>query len=167
MTLNPYLGDDSLQPFVDVCQKDGKGVFICLLNSNPGGIRLQTMDCGGVKFYEVIARMIADLAGDAVGARGFSSIGAVVGATTGSTATHIRNLLPKSIFLVPGLGAQGGDLDTIRCCFHADGTGAVVSSSRSIMYPQRYGWEATKDHATAVRGAMLANIAAIRQVIGR
>jgi orotidine-5'-phosphate decarboxylase len=164
MTLNPYLGRDSLQPFVDACAESGAGVFVCVLNSNPGAIELQTRDLEGVPLYEAIAEIVRDLGTSLVGKSGYSSVGAVVGATTGESAAHVRGLLPRSIFLVPGIGAQGGDLATIAACFNEDGLGAIVSGSRSIMYPSVPGSPAG-DHRASVREAMVRAAASVRSAI--
>ena len=164
MTLNPYLGRDSLEPFVDACAQHGTGVFVCVLNSNPGAIELQTRDLEGVPLYEAVAEIVRDLGDPLVGESGYSSIGAVVGATTGEGAAHVRGLLPRSIFLVPGIGAQGGDLATITACFNEDGLGAIVSGSRSIMYPPIPEGHSGRYYAL-VRDAMVRAAATVRSAI--
>jgi orotidine-5'-phosphate decarboxylase len=165
MTLNPYLGQDSLEPFVAACAEHGRGIFICVLNSNPGAIALQTREFeGGAPLYQAVAEIVRQLGDPLVGDTGYSPIGAVVGATTGEGAKHVRSLLPRSLFLVPGIGAQGGDLATIAACFNPDGLGAIVSGSRSIMYPPtRDGGGG--DQRTLVREAMVSAIESVRSII--
>ena len=135
ITLNPYLGPDSLQPFIDKCYSYGKGVFICDRTSNPGAVFLQNRKTDGKYVFELVAEMIRSWAKEQVGISGYSSIGAVVGATCNEEAKILRNSLPQSIFLVPGFGAQKGSLDIVKECFNSDGLGAIVNSSRAINYP--------------------------------
>jgi orotidine-5'-phosphate decarboxylase len=135
ITLNPYLGPDSLAPFVEVARRTGKGIFVCVKTSNPGAVYLQNQIANGEPIYAHVARLVARFAEEQNLPQGYSDMGAVVGATCGSEAREIRNLLPRSLFLVPGLGAQGGSLEVVRDCFDADGMGAIVNSSRGITYP--------------------------------
>jgi len=139
ITISPYLGRDSLQPFVDVCSKYGKGVFILVKTSNPGSRDLQdeTLHSTGAPLHELVAEMVAALGKDLIGERGYSAIGAVVGATFSEQASRLRRLMPQSILLVPGYGAQGGTATDAAHCFDASGVGAIVSASRSITYPHR------------------------------
>ena len=135
ITLHPYLGPDSLAPFVEVAQQSGKGVFVCVKTSNPGAAYFQNQVAGGEPLYARVARLVARFAEQQHLPEGYSDIGAVVGATCESEAMELRGLLPRSLFLVPGLGAQGGSLEVVRDCFDAEGMGAIVSSSRGITYP--------------------------------
>jgi orotidine-5'-phosphate decarboxylase len=139
MTLNPYLGDDSMAPFAEASHRYGKGVFICVLTSNPGSNLFQALISDGRPIYQWVADMVSGLASQQIGNRGYSSVGAVVGATHPEQASMLRKQLPSSLFLVPGFGAQQGSLDAIKNCFNRDGLGAVISSSRSIMYPHLFG----------------------------
>jgi len=167
ITVSPYLGSDSLAPFVKVCAEYGKGIFVLVKTSNPGSCDLQdkTVGASGEPLYLDVARLVATYADQLVGARGYSSIGAVVGATFPSDATTIRSALPHSIFLVPGYGAQGGTAETAMPCFNADGLGAIINASRSITYGfagkaisptdfDRSVAEQLRDMVTAVREAM-------------
>ena len=136
MTVTPYLGGDSLAPFVDACAKHGKGMFVVLKTSNPGSRDFQDQALAGTgrPLYETIAGIISDLGKSLVGESGYSSIGAVVGATFPEEGRRLRALMPQALILVPGYGAQGGSARSAAACFHENGLGAVVSSSRGITY---------------------------------
>jgi orotidine-5'-phosphate decarboxylase len=139
MTIVPYLGDDSLSPFCETALAWGKGVFVCVKTSNPGAAIVQDQLVGEHRhLYEIIADLILPWSNKSIGKKGYSSIGAVVGVTFPEAAELLRKQLPNSLFLVPGLGAQKGDYTTVRACFNQDGLGAIISSSRSIMYPHFY-----------------------------
>jgi orotidine-5'-phosphate decarboxylase len=136
MTVSPYLGRDSLLPFVEVCAKEGKGLFVVLKTSNPGSrdYQDQRLQATGQPLYETIAATIGELGGRLTGESGYSSIGPVIGATFPEDAKRLRGLLPHAFILVPGYGAQGATGASAAACFNADGLGAVVSSSRGITY---------------------------------
>ena len=135
-TVTPYLGRDSLEPFADACRKHGKGMFVVLKTSNPGSrdFQDQILKETGRPLYETIAGILHDLGKDMIGECGYSSIGAVVGATFPEDARRIRTLMPRGFILVPGYGAQGAMGREAAACFNSDGLGAVVSSSRGISY---------------------------------
>ena len=141
ITIVPYLGKDCLDPFFEEAIKWGKGVFVCVKTSNPGASIVQEQKIGNRYLYEIIADLIKPASDKSIGESGYSGIGAVVGATYPEAARRLRQQLPNSIFLVPGVGAQGGGKEGIKACFNPDGLGAVVSSSRAIMYPHLYGSE--------------------------
>ncbi len=134
MTLNPYLGRDSLEPFVGVCKKRGKGIFILCKTSNPSSKDVQDINVGDSRVYEIVAKIIYELGYENEGNSGYSFVGAVVGATFPEQARKIRNILQKSIFLVPGYGAQGGTAKETIPCFNKDGYGAIINSSRDIIF---------------------------------
>jgi orotidine-5'-phosphate decarboxylase len=136
ITVTPYLGRDSLEPFVEVCKKHGKGLFVVLKTSNPGSkdFEDQRLESSGRPLYEKIAGVIQELGDDAIGESGYSSIGAVIGATFPEEGRRLRELMPKSLILVPGYGAQGGSAKAAAECFNEDGLGAIVNSSRGITY---------------------------------
>lgn len=137
LTLIPYMGGDSMEPFFKFCDENQKGVFVCVKTSNPGSGDLQdlvTQD--GRRIYEVVADMIATEAAKSVGENGYSSIGVVVGATYPEQASKLRAMLPHSYFLVPGLGTQGGDVSMVSNFFDDRGLGAVINYSRGFMYPK-------------------------------
>jgi orotidine-5'-phosphate decarboxylase len=135
-TVTPYLGRDSLEPFTDACAKYRKGLFVVLKTSNPGSrdFQDQPVAATGRPLYESIAATVHELGGLLVGESGYSSIGAVIGATFPEEGRKLRALMPRSIILVPGYGAQGGSAESAAACFNDDGLGAVVSSSRGITY---------------------------------
>jgi len=136
MTVTPYLGRDSMLPFVDACGDSGKGIFIVLKTSNPGSrdYQDQTLQKTGRPLYEAVAQTIRDFGGGLTGESGYSSIGAVVGATFPEDARCLRALLPTAFILVTGYGAQGANPEGAAACFNADGLGAIVNSSRGITY---------------------------------
>jgi len=136
ITVNPMLGLDTLEPFVRTARDYGKGLFVLVRTSNPGSARLQDAKLeDGRTWSEALADALRDVASSEgmVGTSGYSSIGAVVGATQPHTMRSLRARLPQSTFLLPGYGAQGATADMTREAFR-DGEGALVSASRSILY---------------------------------
>ena len=163
ITIVPYLGIDCLDPFFEEAIEWGKGVFVCVKTSNPGASIVQEQKIGDRYLYEIIADLIKAASDKSVGEFGYSGIGAVVGATYPEAARLLRQQLPNSIFLVPGVGAQGGGTEGIKACFNPDGLGAVVSSSRAIMYPHLYGSEdSNKD---SIREAALNLIEQVNEIL--
>jgi orotidine-5'-phosphate decarboxylase len=136
MTVTPYLGRDSMLPYVDACREHGKGIFIVLKTSNPGSkdYQDQTLERTGRPLYETIAQTIRDFGVDLMGESGYSSVGAVIGATFPEDARRLRALLPGAFILVTGYGAQGASSEGAAACFNSDGLGAIVNSSRGITY---------------------------------
>lgn len=162
ITINPFLGLDTLQPFVDFCRAENKGMFVLVRTSNPGSKDFQDEKMAdGRTFSEMLADKLAPLAASdgLVGRSGYSSLGAVVGATQTHTIESLRQRLPKSIFLLPGYGTQGATAEMTRAAF-TSGQGAIVSASRSILYPKPSGagWEADIAAATEQMRSDLANI---------
>ena len=142
LTVTPYLGSESLEPFVNTCSQYGKGIFILVKTSNPTSGQIQdVLTERGLTVSQQIAEYVAGKASAAIGRHGYSSIGAVVGATYPSEAVALRQLMPKSYFLVPGYGAQGGGPQDVLPCFNPDGLGAIVNSSRGILYSHTTGAE--------------------------
>jgi len=139
LTVSPYLGDEGLSPFIEVAAAYDKGLFILVKTSNEGSGVIQdaVTSGGGVTVSEYLARLIAAHSKKGCGEYGYSSIGAVVGATYPKAAAALRGLMPSSIILVPGYGAQGAGIDDIRPCFDARGSGALVNSSRAILCAYR------------------------------
>jgi orotidine-5'-phosphate decarboxylase len=137
ITVNPMLGMDTLEPFVRTAGEFGKGLFVLVRTSNPGSAELQDVKLAdGRTWSEMLAEKLAAVAEDLVGGRGWSSLGAVVGATQTHTMISLRQRLPKSIFLLPGYGTQGATAEMTRHAFR-DGLGALVSASRSILYAHK------------------------------
>ncbi|MCW8133916.1 MAG: orotidine-5'-phosphate decarboxylase [Planctomycetota bacterium] len=133
LTVNPYMGKDTLQPYLDIGVTNGKGIFVLVKTSNPGSGDLQDLEAGGRPIYEHVAEMVNALGAKHRGASGYSPVGAVVGATYPQQARALREKMPESIFLVPGYGAQGGTAQDAALCFR-NGAGAVVNSSRGIIF---------------------------------
>lgn len=135
VTVNPFLGSDGYNPFIEIAQDNCKGLFLLLKTSNPSSYEIQdlTLQSGEI-LYMQMAKDINILAEATKGENNYSFIGTVVGATYPSDAKRIRELLPHSIFLVPGLGAQGGKAEDLAVFFDENGLGAVISSSRGITY---------------------------------
>ncbi len=135
LTVTPFLGSESLRPFIDVCVKNNKGVFVLVKTSNTSSGEIQdAVTSSGMTISQSIAQYVCEQADTFVGEHGYSSIGAVVGATYPEEAISLRKLMPRSYFLVPGYGAQGGSAKDILPCFNTDGLGAIVNSSRGILY---------------------------------
>ncbi|HTB19223.1 MAG TPA: orotidine-5'-phosphate decarboxylase [Bryobacteraceae bacterium] len=136
LTVTPYMGRDSLEPFVEACKKHGKGLFVILKTSNPGSkdFEDQPLQATGRPLYEKIAGVLNELGDGLTGQSGYSSMGAVIGATFPDEGRRLRALMPKALILVPGYGAQGGSAKAAAECFHEDGLGAIVNSSRGITY---------------------------------
>jgi len=137
ITVNPYFGLDGLQPFIDVAREEQKGLFVLVRTSNPSAAELQTAKLeSGMTVAEFVARQVENWAADPtlVGHSGYSAIGAVVGATAREEIATLRAMMPHCLFLVPGFGAQGGTASDIGACFKPDGTGALVTASRSVIY---------------------------------
>ncbi len=133
-TASPYLGVDGLEPLL----AEGLGVFALVRTSNPGGDRLQSRplaEPAGDCVADAVADLVAEAGRSRVGERGYSSLGAVVGATKPRDAARLRDRMPQQIFLVPGYGAQGGAVEDVLPCFDASGGGAVVTASRSVLHP--------------------------------
>jgi len=134
VTVNPYLGTDSVEPFLRKARERGKGLFVLVRTSNPSAGDLQDLDCGGVPLYLRTAGLVGEWGRGVVGRLGLSSVGAVVGATAPQEAFRVREVLPRAPFLVPGYGAQGGTAAELRPCFLGGGLGAVVNASRSVLF---------------------------------
>lgn len=137
LTVTPYLGWDGIKPFVDECDKYGKGIFTLVKTSNPSGGDLQDLVLSShqeLPLHEVVGNFVDSWGADFVGESGYSLLGAVVGATYPEQAKKLRSIMPNAIFLVPGYGAQGGGAEDVRPCFNEDGLGAIVNSSRGIIH---------------------------------
>jgi orotidine-5'-phosphate decarboxylase len=158
VTVNPYLGDDSLVPFVDTARHRGGGVFVLVKTSNPGGKMFQDLSADGRRLYEHVAQHVERLAADTAGGSGYGSIGAVVGATYPEQLAQLRAVMPHAWLLVPGYGSQGGGANDVAAAFDSGGLGAVINNSRGIIfaharneYAQRFGpsrWQEAVEAAT-------------------
>jgi orotidine-5'-phosphate decarboxylase len=156
VTVAPYMGEDSVGPFIKIAKEEGKGVFVLVRTSNPGAAAIQdALLQDGTPVYQHVGRLVdrwgAELAGDS----GWSSVGAVVGATNPEQLTALRAMMPRTIFLVPGYGAQGGSAKDVARAFK-DGKGAIINSSRGIIFAHKDpkyaglqgGWEKAVEQAT-------------------
>lgn len=129
LTVSPYLGRDSIEPLLDICDAQGKGLFVLVRTSNPGGGDLQPQGAA-----QTVAGWIRDWNASRRGASGFGPVGAVVGATVPGEAAALRAAMPSAWILVPGYGAQGGSAADTLPCFNPDGRGALVNSSRGVLF---------------------------------
>lgn len=159
LTVNPYLGRDAVEPFLQSARRGGRGVYLLVRTSNPGAGLFQDLDCGGRPLYARVAEAVRAWGRENLGRDGLGDVGAVVGATYPAELAELRRAMPEVPFLVPGFGAQGGAADDVAAAFRADGLGAVVNSSRGIISsfrPDAPDWDA------AVIAATLTTIQALR-----
>lgn len=133
VTINPYLGIDGIQPFIDACNKQDRGIFVLVKTSNPSSSQLQDILVGDKTIYETVASLVEEWGAQSMGTMGYSRIGAVVGATHKEQGAQLRKLMPHTFFLVPGYGAQGGTGADLKGFFDKDGVGCIVNSSRGII----------------------------------
>lgn len=135
VTVNPSLGGDAVAPFVAAAEAGGRGIFALVRTSNPGAAELQDLElAAGGLWHEQVARLVAAWGTPSVDASGLSAVGAVVGATVPERMAALRALMPHQVFLIPGVGAQGGRPEDLGPAFAAGRAGALVSASRSIIY---------------------------------
>ncbi len=155
VTLNPYLGGDSIEPFFKHMRAYDKGLFVLCKTSNPGGGQFQDLQVEGTPLYEIVGQKIEEWGAYFRGKYGFSDVGAVVGATYPEQGARLRQIMPHTFFLVPGYGAQGATAKDLAGCFNADGIGAIVNSSRGIIGA----WQSPKyqglEPAAAARQAVI------------
>jgi orotidine-5'-phosphate decarboxylase len=137
LTVSPYLGNDSLEPFVSAARDDGGGVFVLVKTSNAGGGQFQDLVCDGRPLYRHVAEYVEKLAQQDAGQSGFGSVGAVVGATYPEQLVELRQAMPHAWLLIPGYGSQGGTARDVAGGFDAAGLGAVVNNSRGIIFAHR------------------------------
>lgn len=161
VTVNPYLGSDGVKPFMNVCRQEKKGIFVLVKTSNPSSGEFQDRgisDAGGRPLYEIVGEQVARWGEELMGDQ-YSYVGAVVGATYPEQGKVLRKLMPKTMILVPGYGAQGGKGADLVHFFNEDGLGAIVNSSRGIIaaYQQeQYAAYGEAGFADASRAAVLA-----------
>jgi orotidine-5'-phosphate decarboxylase len=135
VTLSPYLGGDSLEPFLAACRSSGAGLFCLVKTSNPGGADVQNVAlAGGGRLWEHVAALVHEWGDGLVGESGLSAVGAVVGATFPREVAAARSLLPQAVLLLPGIGAQGGAPADVAAAFAAGPASALLSASRSVIY---------------------------------
>ena len=167
LTVSPYLGDDSLQPFFDVAVERAAGVFVLVKTSNPGGGMLQDLLADGWPLYRHVAEYVERQAAKTVGDCGYGAIGAVVGATYPAQLAELRAEMPHTWFLVPGFGSQGGTARDVAAAFDPQGRGAIVNNSRGIIfahsikpYSERYGFARWQEAVEAATRDMIAQLRA-------
>jgi orotidine-5'-phosphate decarboxylase len=158
LTVNPYLGLDSLEPFVDTAAKHGNGLFVLVKTSNPGGKTFQDLLVDGQPLYRHVGAMVESLSAAHRGTCGYGHVGAVVGATYPGQLVELREAMPSTWFLVPGFGAQGGAAADVAGAFDAHGLGGLINNSRGLIfahkrepYAQKYGdkeWQRAVEEAT-------------------
>lgn len=134
LTVSPYLGGDSLDPFVGSAKKHRTGIFVLVKTSNPGGGMLQDLVANGKRIYMHVAERVQRLAAESIGDCGYGAIGAVVGATYPEQLEELRGVMHNAWILVPGFGAQGGTVSDVVSAFDDRGLGAVINSSRAIIF---------------------------------
>ncbi|MHC4878515.1 MAG: orotidine-5'-phosphate decarboxylase [Planctomycetota bacterium] len=137
LTVNPYLGADTLQPFVRTAAERGAGIYVLVRTSNPGAATFQDRTTDGTKLYQHVAATVEALNAETLGESGFGIVGAVVGATYPAELTELREQMPNTPFLVPGYGSQGAGAADVAGGFRADGLGALINSSRGINFAWR------------------------------
>ena len=163
VTVNPYLGSDGINPFLDVCREEKKGTFVLVKTSNPSSGEFQDRLIDGRPLYELVGEKVAQW-GESLMGEEYSYVGAVVGATYPEMGKVLRKIMPKAYILVPGYGAQGGKGKDLVHFFNEDGLGAIVNSSRGIIaaYKQetyaKYGEENFADASRAAVEDMIADI---------
>ena len=135
VTLNPYLGVESIEPYFKNMKDYNKGIFVLVKTSNPGSGQIQDLLAGpeDKPLYEIVGGLVEEWGSDFRGQYGYSDVGAVVGATHPEQGRRLREVLPHTFFLVPGYGAQGATAEDLRGCFDKEGRGAIVNSSRGII----------------------------------
>ena len=163
VTVNPYLGSDGVNPFLDVCKEEKKGIFVLVKTSNPSSGEFQDQKIDGRPLYELVGEKVAAWGSEVMGDE-YSYVGAVVGATYPEMGKVLRKVMPKAYILVPGYGAQGGKGKDLVHFFNEDGLGAIVNSSRAIIaaYKQeqyaKFGAENFGDASRAAVETMIADI---------
>jgi orotidine-5'-phosphate decarboxylase len=139
LTVNPYFGSDGVAPFIAEAVRRGRGIFVLVKTSNPSSAELQDLRSGSRLVYERLADRVWEWARAHLGESGYSAVGAVVGGTFPQELSKLRAEMPGAIFLVPGFGAQGGKAEDVVAAFDEKRRGAVINSSREIIFAYRQG----------------------------
>lgn len=158
LTVSPYLGDDSITPFMSIAKERGAGIFVLVKTSNPGGGRFQDLVADGKTIYRHVAEFVEGLSAKSHGSEGYGIAGAVCGATYPEQLAELRQAMPSTLFLIPGFGAQGGTAKDCAAAFDERGLGGIVNNSRGIIfahsrveYRDKFGdsrWQAAVEAAT-------------------
>ena len=167
LTVSPYLGDDSLTPFLETASQREAGFFVLVKTSNPGGGMLQDLVADSRPLYQHVGDYVNQLAGETVGECGYGFVGAVVGATYPEQLTELRERMSQTWFLVPGFGSQGGTAADVAGAFDQNGLGAIVNNSRGILfaharapYAEQFGAARWQEAVEAATREMIAQLAA-------
>ncbi len=158
ITLNPFLGIDSVEPYFEACKTRNKGMFLLVKTSNPNSGQLQDLRVNDLYLYEYVGGLVSKWGEDMIGESGFSKVGAVVGATHKEQGIRLREQMPHTFFLVPGYGAQGATAEDLAGTFNKNGLGSIVNSSRGIIAAYQkdvYADFGEKDFAKASRQAVI------------
>ncbi|MGE3314024.1 MAG: orotidine-5'-phosphate decarboxylase [Planctomycetaceae bacterium] len=165
LTVNPYLGADTLEPFVKVGAERGAGIYVLVRTSNPGAKTFQDRVCDDLPMYRHVARTVEELAQRTTDGSAYGFVGAVVGATYPKELAELRAAMPHTPFLVPGYGSQGGTAADVSAAFDSDGLGTIVNSSRGINfaylrepYASQFGPERWEDAVQAATHEMIADL---------
>lgn len=167
VTVNPYLGSDGVNPFLDVCREEKKGIFVLVKTSNPSSGEFQDQLVDGLPLYELVGQKVAAWGETHMGEE-YSYVGAVVGATYPEMGRALRKVMPKAYILVPGYGAQGGKGKDLVHFFNEDGLGAIVNSSRGIIAAYRqekYASIGPENYGDASRAAVEDMVADIKEAL--
>lgn len=172
LTVSPYLGRDSIEPFAEMCDSREAGIFVLVKTSNPGGGLFQDRVTDGERVFESVAGLVGELNRERIGDSGYGPIGAVVGATYPQQLAELRAAMPTSWILIPGFGAQGGGAEDVAAGFDEHGLGAIVNSSRHIIfaharpeYADRFGdrqWQGAVEAATREMNDQLGRAVAVK-----
>ncbi len=172
VTVNPYFGSDGVEPFLKACDERARGIFVLVRTSNPSASEVQDLtattpdDPDPAPVYRRVAALVDHWGAERLGECGYSSVGAVAGATDPETLAQVRAMLPRSILLVPGYGAQGAGPEDVARAFDAKGEGAIVNASRSIVFADRSA-ETVAGLASAARDAARKMRDDIREAVAR
>ena len=159
LTVNPYLGEDSLEPFLQACRLHGAGIFCLVRTSNAGAGDVQELTLSdGRRVWQHVAALVAEWGAGLVGERGLSSVGAVVGATAPRAVAEARKLLPRGVLLLPGVGAQGAGPADVARAFTSGPASALVTASRSVIFAYRGGNEDWRAAAGAEAARLRAEV---------
>lgn len=167
-TVNPYLGSDGIRPFVEVCKKEDRGIFVLVKTSNPSSGEFQDLMVDGKPLYQIVGEKVEEW-GEPLRHGSYSDVGAVVGATYPQVGRLMRSVMKHTFILVPGYGAQGGTAEDLKPYFDEDGLGAIVNSSRGIIAAyqnEKYASYGEEGFADAARAAVLDMKEDITRVIG-
>jgi len=167
LTVSPYLGEDSITPFLQSSKDHGAGIFVLVKTSNPGGGRFQDLVADGLPLYRHVAAYVEQLSGATVGEHGYGIVGAVAAATYPQQLAELRAAMPHTFLLIPGYGAQGGTAADCAAAFDEQGLGGVVNNSRGIIfahqrdaYRDKFGAARWQDAVDAATREMIAQLAA-------